>query len=450
MIKIKISNKLEVLDAPDKVVEMVKKVLTIPNPLYFKLMRATGNRARAFYGTPRDFKYYKQDGNKLIVPRGMRVRLLSWLDKIGEKYEVTCDFVSIPTKFNNKISLRDYQIPLVESVLKQKEGILLASTGSGKSLMFLEIAARLGQKTTILVPNTVIQDQFVADIRKYFGIEPGIINGNSKTISDITVSTFQSLQSNKDLCHQLSGNTGLLLIDEVQSVATDNKMEIIEMFKPTFLYGTTATLLREDGKAPAVKFYIGEELCHYESTQLSPTVEVIMSREPIIVEEYPDMIECLTENENRNKLIVGIMIGEVMQNRKVLVLCKRRKHAMKLFEMTGWGNPLAYLIDSDDKDRNKLLGQFKRGEKPFQLIIGTTSLLSVGMDIPALDVLVLACDMKSECLTIQSCGRILRIFEGKSNPRIVDIVDRANPILYRQARARISFYRDKGWTVTGI
>ena len=106
---------------------------------------------------------------------------------------------------------------------------------------------------------------------------------------------------------------------------------------------------------------------------------------------------------------------------------------------------IIYLIQSSDKERALLLGQFKRSERDFQLIIGTTALLSTGVDIPALDVLILACDMKSEVLTEQSVGRILRLFKSKSDPKIIDIVDNKNPILLRQFNERRKFYESKDW-----
>ena len=52
--------------------------------------------------------------------------------------------------------------------------------------------------------------------------------------------------------------------------------------------------------------------------------------------------------------------------------------------------------------------------------------------------------MKEDTLTTQSCGRILRMFEGKPEPKIIDIWDKA---FYNQKKARERLYKTKGWKI---
>ena len=352
------------------------------------------------------------------------------------------------------IKLRDYQQKIVDQIIKDdhKEGQIVMSTGAGKTIVAIELIARLGLTAIIIVPNTVLLDQWASEIEKWLNYKPGIIGKGKKEIKDITVATFQSLQSDDLLLQKLALYMSVVFVDELQGAVTDIKIKVLEKFKPKYLFGTTATNIREDGKTPVCGFIFGNNLCNYELISMAPVVEVVKITEKIPVDDYHRIIDELIKNDNRNVLITGIGVGESVSGRKVLVLTKRREHARILYEKypIEWREKAVFLIDSDYKGRNDLLKSFKTLKRDFMVIIGTTALLSVGMDIPALNTLILACDMKSTVLTTQSCGRVLRWFEGKEDPKIIDICDNGNPILWRQFRARLNFYKEKKWTVTGI
>ena len=64
------------------------------------------------------------------------------------------------------VSFHPYQQEAIETLLQahqngQKRLHLVAPPGSGKTLMGLELARRLGQKTVILSPTSTIQRQWV-------------------------------------------------------------------------------------------------------------------------------------------------------------------------------------------------------------------------------------------------------------------------------------------------
>lgn len=96
LVEITTSNTIRVKGLSKEMTDHFKKHLTIPNPMYFKLMRASGQRARAFYGTPKEFKYYKEEGDTLTLPRGMRDLLKDFLLRMGIPMTETELLVSIP------------------------------------------------------------------------------------------------------------------------------------------------------------------------------------------------------------------------------------------------------------------------------------------------------------------------------------------------------------------
>jgi superfamily II DNA or RNA helicase len=116
------------------------------------------------------------------------------------------------------------------------------------------------------------------------------------------------------------------------------------------------------------------------------------------------------------------------------------------------GHVQAYRIKSqlkvdEQKRQDDLLARFREGGKDFDVILGTFGLLSTGINIPALDTIIFAGDLKSSVLCVQSVGRILRLFEGKQYPKIIDIDDCKSGILHNQARLRKKFYKDNEWEI---
>jgi superfamily II DNA or RNA helicase len=134
-----------------------------------------------------------------------------------------------------------------------------------------------------------------------------------------------------------------------------------------------------------------------------------------------------------------------MSGHQVLILTKRVEHCRIIKEkLPAWGD-LIYHADGEDPTRNDTLLEMRSGEKDFKILIGTLSLLSAGFDVPSLDCLIFAGDLKSDVTVQQSAGRILRLFEGKESAKIYDLFDSDNPILRRQGYERQNFYKSQNW-----
>lgn len=454
MISIHVSNAITITGLPEAPYKALKASLTIENKEFFKMQKMG-------VWAPRDFKYWSEPKGTLpgqgvlVIPRGCLTRLMAYVDKLKVAYKVTSNLVDKQVQlWKSTLVLREYQAPIVDNIVLNRptEGLLCSSTGSGKTLMALEIASRMGLASTILVINSVIADQFVSEAKKFYGIDAARIDGKHKDIGDLTVATAQSLYNNPELLKRLSDNTALLIVDECQTICSPERQKVLKAFHPKHILGLTATDARSDSLGPAIHFLLGHPLVEHQMEQAMPEVEVIRTSAAIpMSDRYDEIITSMVENESRNKLIAGLVIGGVLEGKKTLVLTKRIKHYELLRDKYFSGdihNSLFIFIDSDDKGRNATLAKLKRGEQDFSCLFGTTSLLAVGTDIPSLDTLIIACDMKSSVLTEQSVGRILRLFEGKPTPRIIDLFDDANPILASQFRSRLALYQSKGWEIS--
>jgi len=445
MIKILINNKIKISGLSTERQKLFKKLLTLDNPIYH-LMKAM---KKSLYAVPRVIKYYSYLGDDIVIPRGMLSRLKTYLEKYNIPHEITDRRVETKLAFElPEFELRDYQKETMDKIFPMnadpQEGVVTMTTGSGKTACAIEITRRLGLQTTIIVPNRVLLRQFVSEFKKFVDYDVGVLYSAEKIIKPITVVTWNIL-GNKERLKEIVDQTGVMIIDEIQGCVSPKRKKTLQSFRAKYMYGLTATPMRTDGQTDAIFFLMGQEIENYVGKQMQPRIECWHTKEKIPIRpEYHEMIDEMVENESRNKLITYIVMDEINAGRKVLVLTKRIQHYENIRKiMPDWGE--IYYIDSKDPDRDWMLNGMKTGCIDFNVIFGTTSLLAVGTDIPCLDTVVIACDMKSPVLTTQSIGRIRRLFEGKTDPKVVDLHDTLNYKLNNQAKCRMKLYKEKGW-----
>ena len=107
------------------------------------------------------------------------------------------------------------------------------------------------------------------------------------------------------------------------------------------------------------------------------------------------------------------------------------------------------------QDRNiksvLLMGDVAKGKRKkiltgvtdWNVIVATTSLWKEGLDMPELSCLHWAMVIGDKVATIQSAGRIERVFEGKPEPEIYDYVDINYPYCLGKYKKRVAFLRKR-------
>jgi len=402
------------------------------------------------WGTKPHILYYKEDDNTLLLPVGFRDALLDFLNRQNIEYILTADKVKSKKNITieSTIALRDYQIPLFAEMIHNDRGIIHLSTGGGKTILALQYAYFTGGKTTVIVKDKNLLHQFAEECKKFLGVMPALIGDGNKEIGDITIATIQTLGADSDLLATLVMQTETLIVDEIQTMVTVKRRAVLDTFKATNMFGLTATPFRskDDMQTDAIGFVFGKILASHEIETMKPTVHVYPTDALVpVLPNYHDMIERMIHHEERNNFICGIAGAEILSGHKVLILTKRVAHAELLYEKLQQIDGV-YHIQADTKDKKTLLADMKNGKEKFTCIIGTLQLLGTGFDIPALDRLLLVGDMKSNVLTVQTTGRILRILEGK-DPIIYDFVDHKNGMLKNQYMQRKKIYKEKGWPI---
>lgn len=448
MVKILADNTVKITGLSRGEINTIKQGLTLNNPAYHKAKAMGAN----VFGMNRYFKYFSDDGDFLEVSLGSLERVENFLNKVKTPFEIKHKFIEKKNKdlLKNSIKLRDYQEPIIQTMMsfEGRSSIVKMSTGAGKSIVALDYIQKTGLTGTIIVKDKTLLHQMIDDCKKFLGFTPGQIGDGEKEIKNISIATVQTLHIDTELCKKLAESTSVLIVDEIQEFVTENRINVIEQFKPKVVFGLTATPFRsiDDGRTDAIGFVFGEQIVDYVMKHLQPRIEVWFSGAEIPVRaRYNEMIDLMIDSEPRNQLIAGICSGEIFEGKKLLILTKRVAHAKKLYDkISGIGG--VYHITSGMKGKSKVLKEMKSGERPFTAIVGTMALLGTGFDIPHLDRLILAGDLKSGVLTRQSVGRILRLLDGK-DPLVYDICDEKNGVLKNQFKNRRKIYRTNEWEI---
>lgn len=339
--------------------------------------------------------------------------------------------------FKSKIQLRPYQKKIVELWFKKIKsrypygGIILMPMGTGKTIVALEIIARMKLPALVVVHTEVIYEQWKKAIRKYLELEAGEIRRDKETIKPITIAMVQTLIRKEKIDYKEF--FGLVVYDEVHIMGAKEFNKTIPLFNPKYRLGLSATPYRKDGMTKLFKWHIGEILARMSSTLLVPKIVKI---------EYSDYIStagCFKGKKfirskflkrlnipRRNEIIARLAMKAYQKGYKVLILSDSLS--------------LLYTYNKLLKIKNKawIIGEKKTYTGKERIILATYLAGGTGFDAPEIDCLILAtprADVK------QAIGRALRPLEGKRQPIIIDIVDINVPVLRKYYLKRKEAYK---------
>jgi superfamily II DNA or RNA helicase len=403
-------------------------------------------------GNEKRFSLFMESPNSIYIPRFYAQ------EKFGNSDKSKMDEGgTIHLKFNG--SLRPEQLPIIDLYQKACEekggGLISLKCGGGKTVLALYLIAMLKKKTIVVVHKDFLMTQWRDRIRQFLP-EARIGKIQQSTIDiedkDIVLAMVQSL-SQKEYEPSVFSSFGLAIFDECHHLGAEVFSKSMAKVSSKYMLGLSATPDRKDGLRKVFEWYIGPMVYsskseinkdyietrvyeYYDDDPQYSKLDTIYTKngpKPCM----PKMINNISYHVPRNLFINNIIKQEYEIGRKILVLGDRREY-----------------LNTTDKwikeNIGDIVGQYVGGMKPSELrdsqekdiILGTFSMASEGMDIPKLNTIILA-SPKSD--VIQSVGRILRekADARKFHPLIIDFKD-THPNLSmfsKQGDKRIAFYK---------
>ena len=197
------------------------------------------------YGLERYFKLIENQGDRVAIPRGFLNELTDFLHEQSIKFEISDKRTKLKsTQFETSYKLFKYQEEAVKEILSSDNGLLVSPPGSGKTIIGMDVIARLKQPTLILVHKKQIFNQWLERIEGFLSIpkkEIGqYVSSKKKVGKKITVAMVQTLGRLKNLA-ELRDKFGLVIIDECHHMPAKTFRNVITKLNPFYLYGLTAT-----------------------------------------------------------------------------------------------------------------------------------------------------------------------------------------------------------------
>ena len=391
------------------------------------------------------FPVYRENKTRVYLPKFYGLNKYGHSNEIEFKERVGTDISFV---FEGKV--KPDQKEFIDSILNKMNTcgacIACAPTGSGKTVMAINVISVIKKKTLIIVHKDFLLDQWKERINQFMsGVKIGTIRQKIvDTDCDICIGMLQSI-SMKDYSSEVFDTFGLVIIDECHHISSKVFSKALFKVATRNLLGLSATPNRKDGLTIVLKWFMGDILIkepNKDQDILTPTVRIIEAKYKNDIKikhtikgnvNVPHLITQLSEDKARNNLILKHIIDLYdSTNRNTLVLSDRRDQCNFLYNQL-----LKSGIPTDEV--GLYLGQMKTEDlsksNEARIILGTYSMISEGYDCPKLDTLILATG-KSDL--VQSVGRILRR-KNVNSPLIIDIADK----LYRhnQYQTRKRYYK---------
>ena len=441
-----IKNKATICGINKDSIRDIKKLLTISNPLFEKKIEL----GLASWGTPSTLKYYELVDNSISIPVGALPEAINIIEKNGQKVDkkdlkdVRFDkkLKSYFSKIDFKATLRNYQQEMVDATKNKTVGVIEAMTGAGKTIFALAKILESSRPTLFLVHTRELANQTIESFCKFTNLKKddiGFIGDGKFELKPITVGLHQTLAKLPDFKFDLINKHITQVIgDEIHIIAAETWYKTMCNLNAKFKWGITATPKRSDGLTKVIHWATGPKIYTVDEKDLKgvlikPTVEYIETKYnfPIIsTQEYQEMITDLAEDKDRNKLILDTQ--KKYPKKYSILLCERISQVTLLHKAIK--NSVMLTSKMTKKERLKTMELVKTGKK--NVVISTYGLFSTGIDIPALELLLLCSPIKSEIRLRQSAGRLMRKSPGKTEAKIIDFVDKKVGILFNASKKR--------------
>jgi len=347
-----------------------------------------------------------------------------------------------------RVQLRPYQDDAVVSWLFQGSGTILAPCGAGKTTIGAAAIAAVASPALILVHTHDLAAQWRERVRAQLGIESSDLDAPGR----VTIATVQSLARwSGEARRALGERFGLVILDEAHHAPAATFAAVLGDLAGRYRLGLTATPQRRDGLQDLISWCCGPVVAQIDQRDLermgytlTPTIE---QRPTGWSATAPEAVERQAEIEaasDRNALILDAVATLTREGRRVLLLADRVAHVEALAaELGARGVEAAALTSKSTKRRRgEVLALLGSGAIR---VLAATSLADEGLDVAALDAVVLAAPSSNPGRVQQRIGRALRPAPGKT-ARILDFVD-GDVWARSAAKKRRKLYHELGWVV---
>lgn len=359
-------------------------------------------------------------------PTGLLPRVEKWLFSKSIK-STTYDMRLLPKSILSSLKIRGApvaypdQIEAINASQRKKRGIIVAPTGSGKSLMIAMLVEALNVRTLIVVPTLELKRQLTASFEQWFGTG---VAGEWTGQLPVVIENVDALDVSKPV-----KGYDCVIIDEFHRSASNTYQKLNRNTWKDIYYrfGFTATPFRNKNDENLLLEAVISEVAYKIEYKTAVEKGYIVPMEAFVVEcskknttghnyssVYADLV---VNNEERNTTIAQMVCNLIKLNTSVLVLVKEIKHGHNIqIECSKLGFFVEF-AHGENKNSAALIDRFNVETE--KALIGTTGVLGEGVDTRPAEYIIIAGLGKSKPAFMQQCGRGFRKFNEKKSCKVI-------------------------------
>ena len=415
-----------------------------------------------------EYPIYRESSNKIYLPRFYGKSMFGEVKRmaIHPGDDISIEFagglrpIQVPVVEAYLNAVRDFRIETQDPSIQDSSfgggGLLELPCAFGKTVLSLNIIARLKKKTLVIVNKEFLLNQWIERIAQFLpDARVGRIQGPEIDIEgkDIVLGMLQSI-SQKDYDPKVFESFGLTIIDEVHHISSEVFSRALFKIVSKYMLGLSATMERKDGTTYVFKQFLGEVVFKGERDGGEHDVEVraieYISKDAEFNQvecdfrgnpKYSTMIVKLCDHTDRSDFIVRVIRDLIKEQpgAQIMILAHNR-------------SILTYLHDSILHHKIATAGYYVGGMKEAslketeekQVVVATYAMAAEALDIKTLNTLVMVTPKTD---IVQSVGRILR--EKHDKPLVIDIVDK-HDVFKNQWAKRRRYYKKCEYTIRSI
>lgn len=340
------------------------------------------------------------------------------LDLFGDTTQIT----------GRQYNLRPYQLQCINDVVQAGSGLIIAGTGSGKTLITAGISCiygKIGYKIITIVPSADLVEQTRATYHAV-GLDVGVYSGAEKDINHThVVATWQSIQYNPTIMQEFQ----VFIWDECHSLRASVAQQLInDNGKNTpFRFGVTGTFPKGEVDGLAINSSVGPILREIPASWLIKMgylsrleIQPIEINETYVDETFPDYSSekaFLSKSPARMEKIADLIISQCSEHGNTLVLVNSIQFGEKLAALI---KDAVFLYGESPTDLRKEHYEMFENQNDL-IVIASAGIAAQGISIDRVFCMMLVDAGKSFIKAIQSVGRGLRKGHDKDFVMVVDV-----------------------------
>lgn len=369
-----------------------------------------------------------------------------WLKQYADKYhslqKLKRQFATAQENIStNDIAPNKMQQEALTALAKLQQdnkhkALLISATGTGKTYLSAFAVKKANPKRLLFLAH---REQILKQACKTFAkiipdIQYGILSANHKDFhKPYLFATINMLNKEENLTQFTPTHFDYIIIDETHRAGANSYLKILNYFQPQFLLGMTATPERTDG------FDIYQLFDHNIAYEIR--LNQAMQENLLCPFHYFGITDItvnnqeINDNSTFNDLTTDARVTHIINQSQYygfsgerlrgLIFCSQIEEAQILsqkFNERGF-NTIALSGKDSQETRTNAIHKLEQKERSTGLdYIFTVDIMNEGIDIPAINQIIMLRPTKSAIIFVQQLGRGLRKYPQKDYVVILDFI----------------------------